>query len=277
MHAHPLCLLMPVMRHDEYKALKLDIKEHGLLSPIVLFEGKVLDGRHRQQACDELGIKPKTTQFKGSYDEAAAYVMSHNLHRRHLKPSQGARVAADLEEHFADRARERQRAGGAAGGKGKGKANLPEASQARDQAAGLLGVSGRSVSAAKRVKRRGTAKLDDALKAGKVSVSAAAKAAELPPEQQDEAVDMVERGKERSLTAAVRRVSEAQDKAEHVGDATVTYAKPGAPWYAVAVGGQVVGHVVKRDGGWRAYPITETHADREAAVLELVAGRGGGR
>ncbi len=40
----------------EYVALKNDITQNGLLHPIVIFEGQVLDGRHRYSACVELGV-----------------------------------------------------------------------------------------------------------------------------------------------------------------------------------------------------------------------------
>jgi ParB-like chromosome segregation protein Spo0J len=258
MEAHPLCLLLPVMRLEEYKALKRDIKEHGLLSPIVVFEDMVLDGRHRLQACDELRIKPTFTRFKGDYDKATAYVLSHNLYRRHLTASQRARVAADLAEHFAEQA--------------KARANLPTTGRARDKAAAAMGVSSRSVADAKRVKTKGTPKLDRAVRDGKVAVSAAAKATAQPAEVQDRAVDMVERGEAKTIAQAISKAKPKQ--ASTVDGAEVRPSGPYAPWCVVKVDGRIVGHVVKHRDGWHAHPITDAHADRDAAVRELLAGGG---
>ena len=44
---HELCKLFPVMSGEQFDALIEDIRDNGLQSPIILFEGKILDGRHR--------------------------------------------------------------------------------------------------------------------------------------------------------------------------------------------------------------------------------------
>ncbi len=46
----------------------------------MLYEGKVLDGWHRYQACLKAGAEPRTEPYTGS--DPAAYVCSVNLHRR---------------------------------------------------------------------------------------------------------------------------------------------------------------------------------------------------
>jgi hypothetical protein len=85
---HPLSAAFPSMSADDFAALIEDIKGHGQREPIMLFEGKVLDGWHRYQACEQLGIKPQQFTFAG--DDPVAFVLSHNLHRRHLSASQRA-------------------------------------------------------------------------------------------------------------------------------------------------------------------------------------------
>lgn len=84
MDPHPLALAYPAMTADEYAAFKADIAANGLRNPIWLFEGRVLDGRNRYRACDEIGLSPRFETFTGTADEAAAFVESQNLHRRHL-------------------------------------------------------------------------------------------------------------------------------------------------------------------------------------------------
>ena len=54
-----------------------------------------LDGHHRARACAELGKDPFLKEYGGNYP--AGYVLSSNLHRRHLSASQraGAIVACN--------------------------------------------------------------------------------------------------------------------------------------------------------------------------------------
>lgn len=44
------------MNDMEFESLKLDIENNGQLIPILLYRGKIVDGRHRQRALIELGI-----------------------------------------------------------------------------------------------------------------------------------------------------------------------------------------------------------------------------
>jgi hypothetical protein len=41
---HPLCKIFPPLSEDEIKALGADIKANGQIAPILLYEGKILDG-----------------------------------------------------------------------------------------------------------------------------------------------------------------------------------------------------------------------------------------
>lgn len=81
---HPLSQKYPPMDAEEFAAFKADLAANGLKNPIWLFDGKVLDGRNRLRACLELGIAPVFAEFEGGEAEAAAFVDSQNLHRRHL-------------------------------------------------------------------------------------------------------------------------------------------------------------------------------------------------
>jgi len=97
---HPLCALIPAMSDEEYEALRDDIKDNGLRDQIVTYEGKVLDGWHRYRALQELKgeIKPEffSAFSPGDADGPTpeAFVLSRNLHRRHLTKEQRAILAA---------------------------------------------------------------------------------------------------------------------------------------------------------------------------------------
>lgn len=89
---HPLCTLFPRMVGPEFDALVADIKANGLRSPIVLHQGMILDGGNRARACDVAGVEAQYIEFDGS--SVVAFVLSANLHRRHMTPGQQAAIVA---------------------------------------------------------------------------------------------------------------------------------------------------------------------------------------
>lgn len=91
---HPLADIFPLVEGAEFDELVADIKLHGLHEPVVLFGGKVLDGRNRLRACEAANVAPTYTVYTG--DDPVSYVVSLNLRRRHLNESQRAMVAAKL-------------------------------------------------------------------------------------------------------------------------------------------------------------------------------------
>ena len=89
---HPLCDLFPRLGGQDFEALKADIQAHGLREPIVVLDGAILDGGNRYRACVEAGIRPDTVPFIDG--DPLAFVLSENLHRRHLSPGQQAAIVA---------------------------------------------------------------------------------------------------------------------------------------------------------------------------------------
>jgi hypothetical protein len=94
---HPLANTFPRMTKEEFKALVEDIRTNGLLQPIVLYQGAILDGRHRYEAAKEAKVELTErdfTEFTGI--DPLKFVISQNLHRRHLQESQRALIAAEI-------------------------------------------------------------------------------------------------------------------------------------------------------------------------------------
>jgi len=103
MQFHEIANIFPIMNEQEFVELKADIQEQGLLEPIVTYEGKILDGRNRFMACNELGIEPEFVPYTGN--TPLHYVVSKNLKRRHLTAGQKAFVGAEIEKQLAELAR----------------------------------------------------------------------------------------------------------------------------------------------------------------------------
>ena len=63
------------------------MREHGQMEPIMIDgDSRIIDGRNRARACDRLRVVPIIKRFEGA--DVLQYVISHNLHRRHLTDSQ---------------------------------------------------------------------------------------------------------------------------------------------------------------------------------------------
>src|SRR5215510_6967254 len=121
---HPAAELFPRMSPDELRALGEDIKNNGQRQPIAIIERarrrpdgtlhvkdpplqEVLDGISRLDAMEMAGIKvigengqldARIQQVEVDADEVdpVAYVISANIHRRHLKPKQKREIIAEL-------------------------------------------------------------------------------------------------------------------------------------------------------------------------------------
>jgi ParB-like chromosome segregation protein Spo0J len=60
---HPLAALFPPIPEEELAELGRDIALHGQLEPIVLYQGKILDGVNRYRACRRMDREPWTIEF----------------------------------------------------------------------------------------------------------------------------------------------------------------------------------------------------------------------
>lgn len=94
MEIHPAANIFPMMADDEREALIADIKANGLLHPIIVHDGVLIDGRNRRDACLALGIEPRFEELNGT--DPVAYILATNVNRRHLSKGQRAMAVAKL-------------------------------------------------------------------------------------------------------------------------------------------------------------------------------------
>jgi len=171
-----------MLTNGEYQRLKDDIAKHGLIQPIVLHEGKVLDGRNRYRACRELGVQPRFVNYDGQ-QSPVEYAWSINAARRHQTPSQLAAVAAEMLPMLEEEARKRQEAALLAHGRGREKGsasceadpfehNDEAYGKSAQKAAEITGSSRSSVGRAAYVKKHDPA-MFARIKSGEITANAA--------------------------------------------------------------------------------------------------------
>jgi hypothetical protein len=97
---HELCNLFP---RDEWvvSAIAQSLSNgEPLYCPITLYEGKILDGKIRYEACKRAGVNPKFLVFPDDYPEykgsAKDFVISANVMRQQLSESQRAVIGVGL-------------------------------------------------------------------------------------------------------------------------------------------------------------------------------------
>lgn len=158
MKVHPVTKLFPMMTPEQFKGLKLSIKEVGVKTPIWTYKGAIIDGRNRYKACKQLGIKCPTQEWDGQ-GSLTLFVTALNLERRHLAPKQcgliAVRMIPMLEKEAAARKVAAGKEAGKKGGRGRStkkgggpqtpKPKRKEQTRATDQAAQAVGVSGSTV------------------------------------------------------------------------------------------------------------------------------------
>ena len=183
---HPAANIFPMMGDAEYKKLVEDIRENGVQHPVTLIGEEretslILDGRNRARAMVELGIEVSDHADSNHPDDIKdpiAYVLSANLHRRHLTEGQLGLIGTNVANLRRGGDRSKPTIVG-----------LKTSSKTIAAAAAEVGVSGKTVERARKVKATAVADIVAAVQAGTISLSAASEVAKLDKPQQQAVID----------------------------------------------------------------------------------------
>lgn len=187
---HEIANIFPLLDEEALTRLTADIAANGLHDPITLhLDGRILDGRNRFRACERAGVTPAYHTWDG-VGSALDFVISRNLHRRHLTDVQRALVAARV----ANLPRGSNQWNGVNSTTTDEISNETEdlsaegSSIRQADAAALLTVSQSSVARGRIVIDHAVPELVASVHAGTVSLSAAAYVSKLPLDIQRQAV-----------------------------------------------------------------------------------------
>lgn len=176
---HPIGAKWPPLPESDFNELVESIDAHGVLDKITVFEGKILDGWHRYQACQKLNIKNiPMLEYEG--DDPFGFVFSKNKIRRHSSASVIAIVVAESIDFYEKSGRPSQYMERIKCGK--------ITTLSAEEAAKMAGVSKKTMHQAIAA-TKAEPEVKDAVKDGEMSVSEAAKLSKLDPEKQREAVE----------------------------------------------------------------------------------------
>jgi ParB-like chromosome segregation protein Spo0J len=99
---HPLAALFPLIDGEEYDALAISIRKLGILNPITLYQGMILDGRNRYRGAKEVEHKFSDRDFVPLPPDRdpMAFVLASNAHRRQLNTKQKRELIAKLIQSY---------------------------------------------------------------------------------------------------------------------------------------------------------------------------------
>ncbi len=232
---HPVADAVPLMVGDVYDRLVENITDVGLLQPIWLYKGLILDGRNRLRACIDAEVEPRFKELTDDteIEDLAAFVLSMNHHRRHLTLTQRAMASGRLDKLVA----------------GRPAKTLPVGSVSKglttDNIAEELDISPRTVARAREVIDNAVPEIVQAVDDEVMSVRAGSDASRLPPEKQRE---IAAKAKDENVRAMIdaekpKPTRSMKDLVSHLKAAAEAFGA-GCRWedgyaFDVALGGEV--------------------------------------
>jgi len=171
---HPLSAAFPAMSEEELQNLKDSIDVIGVQNPIVIYEGKIIDGWHRYKVANELRLPCPVVPLADDVDPQD-FVLANNKARRHLNRGQIAIAYTKVYQWYP-------------AGKPNSKGVLSTPLKTNQELAKISGTSESSIAQAKAVLKNGTKPVQEAVQNGKISLRRGAKISRLDLEKQVKAL-----------------------------------------------------------------------------------------
>jgi transcriptional regulator with XRE-family HTH domain len=187
----------------EYAALERSLLAEGCRDALVLWNDILIDGHNRYAICEKHGIPYRTVQNDSfaSLEDVKLWMIDNHLARRSVSDFQRGLLAIRKKQIFA--ARKAQQAEASAPAEAEAEDESPPWNT-REEIARAARVSPNTISQIERIERAAAPQLVEAIRAGTISINAAANVAQLPPEAQVAAVA----GGRKELQQAARQVRE---------------------------------------------------------------------
>ncbi len=100
---------LPPLCEEERRNLESNLLERGCLSPIVTWQGTIVDGHNRYEICSRLNLPFETKEIEfESLEHATWWILTNQLGRRNLSPFQRAEAVLKLKPFAEAEARKNQ-------------------------------------------------------------------------------------------------------------------------------------------------------------------------
>jgi hypothetical protein len=196
---------------EEHDALERSILAEGCRDALVLWGEVLVDGHNRYGICQKHGIAFNTMQhpaFK-SMDDVHLWMIDQHLGRRSVSDFQRGVLALRKKDILAARVQAPTPAAPTSEADQPATVSSPEPMKSREDIAKAARISSTTVSQIEKIQKAAAPELVAAVKAGDISINAAAAVASLPVEEQVAAVA----GGKKELRLAAKQVREAKASA----------------------------------------------------------------
>ncbi len=173
---------------DEYAALERSLLAEGCRDALVLWGDVLVDGHNRYELCRKHGIEFKTIQNTrfASLEDVKLWMIENHLGRRSVSDFQRGVLALRKKEILQARrqAQQAQAARDASQGEAAAQPAEPAPALSRQALARAARVSSNTLGQIEKIHKAAAPELVRAVKAGDISINAAAAVASLPAQQQ---------------------------------------------------------------------------------------------
>jgi transcriptional regulator with XRE-family HTH domain len=197
---------------SEYAALERSLLSEGCRDALVLWGDVLIDGHNRYALCTKHGIEFKTVQNTKftSIDDVMLWMIDNHLARRSVSDYQRGVLALRKKDIVTAKAAQRAAEPEAASEPDAPAVPPPAPLATREDVAKAARVSSNTISQIERIQKAATPELVEAVRAGTISINAAANVASLPEAVQIAAVA----GGRKELQQAAKQVREQKQGAK---------------------------------------------------------------
>ena len=157
--------LIPPLSEEEHRMLEDSIVRDGCDTPLIVWNGTIVDGHNRYDICRKHGI-PFSCKDRSFADKEAAmfWMLEHQLARRNLNSYQRSELALKAKDYYTRIAQANQKAGIDLG------LNSAQGGRVSDKLARLAGVGHDTIKKAKKISENADDDTKKKLRAGEISI-----------------------------------------------------------------------------------------------------------